>query len=141
MNRTGMRPRKQKAALLPQRNVTPRYIAEVKARYHLSWSDMDARMGYAKASRLTYHTYSHPERFLNDCFKKKFRDMVAQLEQERGHAYEITFGENVRRLVRAFRVTHQFQKCRGHRVPCTWVDEDGFCGEECKRLYARRARA
>lgn len=139
---------KKNTILLPAREVTRDYIEEIKARYKLSWESMDQRMRYAPRSRQTYHAYRYPEgrvrtrkdgvtvtiRWLNARFKARFSRMVETLMKEHGQVYHVTLGEGIKRVPSEWRITHKFQTCRGHRVPCTWVDKDGYCGDECRTL-------
>lgn len=119
--------------LLPKKQVTAKYILEVKEKYHLSWSDMDLRMRYAPRSKMSYHAYRHPEKFLSERFAKRFIGMVSQIEKEKGHTFEIV--SFIKHIPKMFRIAAPPVKCLGHNELTFNLPKNGFCSEECKELY------
>ncbi len=98
--------------LLPAREVTPRYIKEIKAKYNLSWNDLDLACKYSRNSHYCLHACSHPDTFLTPTFARRFTHAVARLEKERGHTHEITLLDGIRQLPKYFSV----RRWRGEMV-------------------------
>lgn len=120
------------------RKVNPRYIKQLLKEFNLTWADLHRACNYSARGNALYNACRQPEKYLTPLMQKKIIAGVAKLKKERGRVHHVE--STVRFIPKNYRITHAFVICKGHKEYCTYVDKNGFCGDECKQLFNARAK-
>lgn len=130
-----------KTVLLDERTVTPRYILEVKERYHLSWKDLHQEMGYSPKGHAVLNAVRQPDKYLTPAMQAQFLVTVGKLEHERGHVHFTTVTVRKLKLSKHLRIASPPRKCWGHKIDTFFGNpSQHFCDTECRELYEKRQR-
>ena len=103
-----------------------------------SWDKLRKKLGYKSDSTIRAAHY-YPNRITTP-LANRVRNYELAIEAELGHYVTVEFGNGIKRVAPHLRITHKFVVCKGHRLPCSWVDKNGFCGDECRAKAKEKKR-